>query len=93
MLGQLLKILRPKRRKNRPHRDWEFIGGKNYGAEDLTKVPPWVRKSIAHIYSHKGGSSLGEMTYYLKGKTYRYRLSFSGQGGPILDVYRRRRAK
>ena len=42
-------------------------------------------------YQHGPGSSLGGLTYYLKGKRYRYKLVFAGQGGPIVNVYRKPR--
>lgn len=93
MIGRILRALGPKPKRRRLHRNWELIGEKNYGNEDMGNVPPWVKKQIAHIYRHGPGSSLGLQTYYLKGKTYRYRLSFSGQGGPILHIHRRRRSR
>ena len=70
---------------------WEVIGRKNHGSSNLTKVPDWVRQRIDYIYKHEGGSSLGELTYLLKGNRYRYKLEFSGQGGPILIVSRKPR--
>ena len=77
----------------RAFQKWELIGENIYGKEDMQRVPPWVKEQIDRIYRHGSGSSLGLRTYYLKGKTYRYRLAFSGQGGPMLHVYRRRRAR
>ena len=71
---------------------WELIGTKAYGEVDFERVPPWVQKQIARIY-RDGTSSLGLHTYELKGKTYRYKLAFAGQGGPLLNVYRRKRRK
>ena len=93
MLGRIFRALKPKPRKRRLHRTWELIGERSYGKGDMARVPPWVKEQVAHIYRHGPGSSLGLQTYYLKGKTYRYRLSFSVQGGPILHVYRRRRSR
>ena len=69
---------------------WELIGTKAYGDVDFERVPSWVQKQIAQLYRN-GTSSLGLQTFELKGKTYRYRLAFAGQGGPFLNVYRRRR--
>lgn len=91
MIGQLLRILKPNSRDRRRHRKWELIGDKAYGHENLERVPSWVKEKIADIYCDGPGSSLGLQTYHLKGKRYRYRLAFSGQGGPILHVYRRKR--
>ena len=71
---------------------WELIGTKAYGEVDFERVPPWVQKQITRIY-RDGTSSLGLQTYELKGKTYRYKLAFAGQGGPFLNVYRRKRRK
>ena len=93
MIGWLMRTLKPKPTKKRLHRKWELIGQKTYGSEDLGRVPQWVSEHIDDIYRHGPGSSLGLQTYYLKGKTYRYNLSFSGQGGPILHVYRKRRSR
>ena len=99
MISRILRALMRKlggmQKPNRRtlHRKWELIGEKSYGSEQMDRVPPWVMEQIAYIYRHGPGSSLGLQTYYLKGKTYRYRLSFSGQGGPVLHVHRRRRSK
>ena len=38
-------------------------------------------------------STLGLQTFHLKGRTYRYKGAFSGQGGPTVHYYRRRRRK
>ena len=70
---------------------WVLIGTKHYGTVNFSKVPAWVQKNISYIYQHGPGSSLGELTYYLKGKRYRYKLEFAGQGGPTLNVYRKPR--
>jgi hypothetical protein len=91
-IARLLRALKLKPKK-RLHREWELIGERNYRNEDFERVPPWVKEHIAGIYRHGPGSSLGLKTYYLKGKTYRYKLAFGGQGGPILHVYRRNRSR
>ena len=95
MLGPLLRILKKKptgTRRRRRRDNWELIGRKVHSDERLEKVPPWVMKEIARIY-RGATSSLGEEIHYLKGRTYRYKLVFGGQGGPMLGVYRRRRRK
>lgn len=96
MLDRLLRVLGKKpdrRRKRRRKRNrWELIGEKVYSDERLEKVPSWVMKEIIRIYEG-ATSSLGTETHYLKGRTYRYKLVFGGQGGPMLNVYRRRRRK
>lgn len=71
-----------------PKPQWEVIGRTNYGKKDLSKVPKWVLKEISKI---PGGSSLGGQTYGFKGKRYRYRVEFWGQGGPIMIVARKPR--
>ena len=80
---------KPKTREN-PH-TWVLVGTKNYGTSNFSKVPTWVRKQVSYIYQNGPGSSLGGLTYHLKGKRYRYKLDFSGQGGPILNIYRKPR--
>ena len=96
MLVSLLRILNKKpsntRRRRRRRDRWELIGRKVYSDERLENVPPWVMREIARIY-RGATSSLGLETRYLKGHTYRYKLVFGGQGGPMLNVYRRRRRK
>ena len=94
MIVRILRsLIRHKPDRRRIRRKWELIGEKSYANGDMRKVPPWVQEKISQIYRHGPGSSLGLQTFYLKGKTYRYRLSFSGQGGPILHVHRRRRSR
>ncbi len=95
--GEILGVYRILKGKAAPskktasHPQWEVIGRKNYGEVSFNKVPAWVQKQITHIYKHGPGSSLGELTYQLKGKRYRYKLEFAGQGGPILVVSRKPR--
>ena len=38
-------------------------------------------------------SSLGGQTFYLKGRRYRYKVTFSGQGPHDMYVYRAKRRK
>ena len=94
MLGRLLRLRKrkPEPKRRRPRNRWELVGSKAYNDESFERVPPWVQREIARIY-RGATSSLGEQTHYLKGKTYRYKLVFSGQGGPIMSVFRRRRRR
>ena len=77
--------------KEIPSPSWEIIGRKNYGTTEFDRVPDWIQRKIAYIYKNGPGSSLGGQTYRIKGKRYRYKLEFAGQGGPILVVSRKPR--
>ena len=92
MLDRLLQRTKkkPTQRRRRPT-GWRQIGWKSYDEERFENVPQWVRKEIDRIYCDGPGTSLGEMTYHLKGKKYRYMLDFGGQGGSDLTVHRKRR--
>ena len=74
---------------------WECIGRESFGKGDLSRVPPWVQKAIVEIRQKYGGtsSSLVEQYFTLKGKNYRYRVIFDGQGGTDMAVWRRLRNK
>jgi len=56
-------------------------------------IPNWIIHEIDRIGKDPKtpGSSLGGMVYFVNGKTFKYRLDFSGQGGPIVDVSRKLR--
>ena len=92
ILGIVIGVFASMATPGRPRKRWELVGRKAYGDESFERVPPWVRREIARIY-RGATSSLGEEVHYLKGKTYRYKLVFGGQGGPILGVFRRRRRR
>lgn len=70
---------------------WEIIGGSNYVTTEFDNVPDWIQRKIAYIRKNGPGSSLGGQTYRIKGKRYRYKLQFGGQGGVILVVSRKPR--
>ena len=65
---------------------WERIGGYNYGHSDMARVPKWVSDALVSLET-----SHGEV-YELKGRNYRYRIESLGQGGPIINIYRRPRS-
>jgi len=75
-----------------------WIGRMAYGKREGF-IPRWVERAIKRIYRRQmdphdhtiPGSSLGLLTFSLRGRHFRYRLVFSGQGGPIVDVFRCRR--
>ncbi len=71
---------------------WEHIGSISYG-NIKGNIPQWVLSSIHRIERKYGGGSSGlvDKLFYLKGKHFKYRISFSGQGVPIVDVERRKR--
>ena len=68
--------------------EWELIGTRILGDEDFEDVPPWVRKQIDRICAKGLGTTPDELTHFLRGKTFLYRLDFDGQDGDILGVYR-----
>ncbi|MBN1693217.1 MAG: hypothetical protein JW845_06650 [Dehalococcoidales bacterium] len=71
---------------------WEHIGRISYGNIE-GNIPHWVLSSINRIEHKYGGGSSGlvDRIFYLKGKHFKYRIFFSGQGGPVVDVERRKR--
>ena len=71
-------------------RSWERIGGFNYTKDDMGGVPDWVRNAMSNM-SMADAATEGKF-YELQGKNFRYRIVPSGQGGPIVDIYRRPRA-
>lgn len=61
--------------------------------ESISNPPEWVLNRIKLIENkHRGGSSwaIGK-AWYLKGRTYRYRITFGGQGGALTCVARKLR--
>ena len=68
--------------------EWELIGTRVFGEDDFEDVPPWVRKQIGRICAKGLGATPDELTHFLKGRTFLYRLDFDGQDGDILGVYR-----
>lgn len=65
-------------------REWEFVGSESYG-KTSGQILPWVERFIEKQH---GGSSLGELHFILKGRSFWYRVSFAGQGGPTAIVER-----
>jgi len=65
--------------------DWQII----------TDIPDWVLKQSNLIRNKYGGSSSWALNkvWYLKGRTFRYRLEFAGQGGNVLVVAKKLRKK
>ena len=88
---ELAAAAAPKAKLHENPHTWVLVGTSSYGKSDFGKIPTWVRKKISYIYQHGPGSSLGGLTYYLKGNRYRYKLEFAGQGGPIVNVFRKPR--
>ena len=74
--------------------NWEYIGSISYGNK-AGNIPKWVLDAERKISQKYGGtsSSLLDKMFYLKGKHFRYRLSYSGQGGCIVTIERRERHK
>jgi 8-oxo-dGTP pyrophosphatase MutT (NUDIX family) len=74
--------------------EWEYVGQINYMTTSRTdSIPKWLQSAIADIQTKHGGtsSSLVEKTFYVKGKTFLYKINFAGQGGYIVIVSRRLR--
>lgn len=65
------------------------------GWENVPNPPDWIKKEIKLIENrHRVGSSwaVGK-AWYLKGDTFRYRLTFEGQGGNYITVARKLRRR
>ncbi len=67
---------------------WGRIGGYDYFKCDLSRVPDWVVKNLSKLDLH-GASSRN--FFQLVGRNYRYIVAPSGQGAPIVDIYRKKR--
>lgn len=67
---------------------WERMGGYSYFETDMSQVPEWVISSLSKLDLH-GASS--RSFYQLVGRNYRYVVAPSGQGAPIVDIYRKKR--
>lgn len=89
MLGRLFGLFK----QAKPRRgSWEHIGSINYG-EIKGDIPQWVLAAEKQIERRYGGtsSSLANKVFYLKGRHFEYRVSYSGQGGSIVEIERRKR--
>jgi len=86
------KILRRFGKTKPPKRVWEYIGSISYGNKE-GDIPRWVLSAERQIYRKYGGtsSSLLNKFFYIKGRHFEYRISYAGQGGPIVEVERRKR--
>jgi len=79
--------------KTKPRgRHWEHIGRITYGEKE-GDVPRWVLDAEREIHRKYGGtsSSLLNKFFYIKGRHFEYRISYAGQGGPIVEIERRKR--
>lgn len=74
---------------------WELIGKEEYGKKYFNDVPTWVRKELERLQSKHSwhDAASGGKRFYLKGRTYRYRLTPAGQGGPITYIERKLRER
>lgn len=88
-----LRSLVPGPSKRRRVGNRELIGQMSYGKGSLERVPSWVLRQVGKMAQKHSSSTLGLQTFHLKGRTYRYKGAFSGQGGPTVHYYRRRRRK
>ena len=68
--------------------DWEHIGHESYSGRDMSQVPDWVIASLSKLDLHHAAS---RSFYQLVGRNFRYIVAPSGQGAPIVDIYRKKR--
>ena len=89
MFGKILRLFRKTKQRRRV---WKHIGSITYGKIE-GDIPRWVLTEEKQIERKYGGtsSSLLDKFFYLKGRHFKYRISYSGQGGPIVDIERRKR--
>jgi len=93
MSNSILKFLSNLfRRKGQRHSSWRNIGRIEYG-NIKGSIPKWVLSEEWRIRKRYGGGSSGlvDLVFYLKGRRFEYRLSFGGQGAPMVYVDRRKR--
>ena len=89
MLRILLKLFGE---KEQHYGTWAHIGSIAYG--NITgDIPNWVLSEEKRIKRKYGGtsSSLIDKAFYLKGHHFEYRITYSGQGGAIVEIERRKR--
>lgn len=67
---------------------WERIGGYDYFRSEMSEVPEWVSASLSKLDLHSASS---KSFYQLVGRNYRYIVAPSGNGAPIVDIYRKKR--
>ncbi len=67
---------------------FERIGSYDYFKCDLSRVPDWVIDSLGKLDLHHAASA---SFFQLTGRNYRYIVAPSGQGAPIVDIYRKKR--
>jgi len=72
--------------------EWKWIGRITYDNRE-GDIPLWILREIEQIRDDPKtpGSSLGGRRYYISGKSFKYQIAFSGQGGPIVDILRKPR--
>lgn len=70
------------------NKDWEHIGHESYSGRDMSQVPDSVIASLSKLDLHHAAS---RSFYQLVGRNYRYIVAPSGQGAPIVDIYRKKR--
>jgi len=77
--------------KNKPKK-YKWIGRITYSDKE-GDIPLWILREIEKIRDDPKtpGSSLGGRRYYVNGKSFKYQIAFSGQGGPIVDILRKPR--
>ncbi len=87
-----MKIIPIGLKKKTKKDEWKWIGRITYDNRE-GDIPLWILREIEQIRDDPKtpGSSLGGRRYYISGKSFKYQIAFSGQGGPIVDILRKPR--
>ena len=86
MLKQIISAFTPDKK---PAPDWELIGDRFFGEEDFSPaVSDWLRQQIANIEDKGLGDNPDELTHYITGRTFRYKIIFDDSDANIMGIYR-----
>lgn len=86
MLKQIISVFTP---KQKPAPDWELIGDRFFGEEDFSPaVSKWLRQQITAIEDKGLGDNPDELTHYITGKTFLYKVIYDDSDANIMGIYR-----
>ena len=86
MLKQIISAFTPAKK---PAPDWELIGDRFFGEEDFSPaVSDWLRQQITAIEDKGLGENPDELTHYITGKTFRYKIIYDDSNANIMGIYR-----
>lgn len=86
MLKQIISAFTP---KQKPAPDWDLIGDRFFGEEDFSPaVSEWLCQQIAAIEDKGLGENPDELTHYITGKTFRYKIIYDDSDANIMGIYR-----